>query len=98
MEQYTSSLMALDRRLRQPAVVWVMSAGIVATLLAAFLFKVAVGTIETYGFFGLMVLSHLFTHRGHGSHGAHNSQSSSESVDETKADQKNNHISHGSCH
>ena len=101
MEQHTSSSIVSDRRVRIPAVVWVMLAGIVAALLAIFVFKVAVGTVVAYGFFGFMVLSHLFMHGGHGSHGAHNSQTSSTAVgetNETNTNQKNNHAGRGGCH
>ena len=98
MEHHTSPLMVSDRRLRIPIAAWVILAGLVVALLAIFVFKVAVGTVVTYGFLGLMVLSHFFMHGGYGSHGSHNNKTSSEVFEETNTDQKNNHAGRGGCH
>lgn len=83
---------------RIPPAVWVLLAAVVLGLLAIFVFKVAVGTVVTYGFLGLMVMSHLFMHGGHGSHGAQSSQADARVGDDTKPDQDNTHDRHGGCH
>ncbi len=98
MGQQPSSSMVSDRRIHIPTVAWVMLAGLVAALLAIFLFNVAVGTVVTYGFIGLMVLSHLFMHGGHGSHNTHGDHTSSQADAETDVEQKNTHAGHGGCH
>ncbi len=85
-------------QVRIPTAVWVLLAAVVAALLAIFVFKVAVGTVLTYGFLGLAVLSHLFMHGGHGSHGAHSDQSNSQADTKIDTDQKNTHAGHGGCH
>ena len=98
MEQHTSLPTVSDRRLRIPTAGWVILAGLAAALLAIFVFKLAIGTVVTYGFISLLVLSHLFMHGRHGSHGAHGSQTSSQAIDETDNDQKATHTGHGGCH
>ncbi len=93
-----SSTSDTTSQLRIPTAVWVLLAAVVAALLAIFVFKVAVGTVLTYGFLGLMVLSHFFMHGGHGSHGARTNQADSRVGDDTKPDQDNTHARHGGCH
>ena len=68
---HTPSTITPDRPFRIHPAVWLIAAGIIAALAAIFVFKVAVGTVITYGFIGLMLISHLFMHGGHGSHGGH---------------------------
>ena len=67
-----------DRPFRVPTAAWVAAAGLVAALVAIFVFKVAMGTVLVYGFIGLMVFSHLFMHGGHGSHGGHGGHAENE--------------------
>lgn len=98
MEQHTSSSMVSDRRVLIPAIAWVMLTGLVVALLSIFVFKVAVGTVVTYGFIGLMVLSHFFMHGGHGSHGTHTNRADSQAGDGAKTDKYNSHAGHGGCH
>ena len=94
----TSSTSDTTSQVRIPTAVWVLLAAVVAALLAIFVFKVAVGTVVTYGFLGLMVLSHFFMHGGHGSHGAHTNQADSPVGDDTQTDQDKTHARHGGCH
>lgn len=68
---HTPSTITPDRPFRIHPAVWLIAAGLIAALAAIFVFKVAVGTVITYGLVGLMILSHLFMHGGHGSHGGH---------------------------
>jgi hypothetical protein len=51
--------------------VWLIAVGLVSALVALFVFKVALDTVLTYSFIGLMLFSHLFMHGGHGSHSGH---------------------------
>lgn len=73
--QLTPSTITPDRPFRIHPAVWLIAAGIVAALTAIFVFKVAIGTVITYGLVGLMIISHLFMHGGHGSHGGHGQHS-----------------------
>jgi fatty acid desaturase len=98
VEHNTSSTSDTTSLFRIPTVAWVLLVAVAATLLAIFVFKVAVGTVLTYGFLGLMVLSHLFMHGGHGAHGAHSDQSNSLDDARTNTDQKSTHTGHSGCH
>lgn len=96
-----SSTSDTTSQLRIPNAAWVLLAAVVVGLLAIFVFKMAVGTVVTYGFLGLMVLSHFFMHGGHGSHGSHGAstnQADSRVGEDTKTDQDNTHARHGGCH
>ncbi len=84
-----------------PRVVWFLLAGFVVALVAIFVFKVAVGTVVSYSFLGLMMFSHLFMHGGHGSHSSHGAQSgqvNSQLVDNTDPGQKDSSTGHSGCH
>ena len=72
--QHPNSAMTPDRPFRIPPAVWLIAAGLIAALVAVFVFKVAIGTVITYSFIGLMLISHLFMHGGHGSHGGHSEE------------------------
>jgi hypothetical protein len=72
--QHTPSVIEPDRPLRISPAVWLIGVGLITALLAVFVFKVAAGTVITYSFIGLMLVSHLFMHGGHGSHGGHSDQ------------------------
>jgi len=72
--QHPNSAITPDRPFRIPPAVWLIGAGFIAALVAVFVFKVAIGTVVTYSFIGLMLVSHLFMHGGHGSHGGHGDQ------------------------
>lgn len=63
------SVMEPDHPFRIHPAVWLIATGLIAALLAIFVFKVALDTVITYGFLGLMLISHRFRHGGHGSHG-----------------------------
>lgn len=68
---HTPSVIEPDRPFRIPPAVWLIGAGLIAALVAFFVFKVAIGTVITYSLIGLMLSSHLFMHGGHGSQGGH---------------------------
>lgn len=94
----TSSNSDTISQVRIPTAAWVLLAAVILALLAIFVFKMAVGTVVTYGFLGLMVMSHLFMHGGHGSHSAHNDPSNSQADGSTNTDQKSTHSGHSGCH
>jgi high-affinity Fe2+/Pb2+ permease len=99
MEHHNTSLTSdTTSQVQIPTAVWVILAVVVAALIAIFVFKVAVGTVVTYGFLSLMLLSHLFMHGGHGSHGAHTNKANSQVGDNSTTDQDNTHAGHGGCH
>lgn len=98
MEQNSSSPSDATAQLRIPTAVWALLVAVVLGLLAIFVFKVAVGTVFTYGFLGLMILSHFFMHGGHGSHGAHTNQTDPPASDGVKTDQDNSSAGLGGCH
>ncbi len=94
--QHTPSTITPDRPFRIHPAVWLIAAGIIAALAATFVFKVAVGTVITYGFIGLMAISHLFMHGGHGGHGgAPANKDGATSDTQSKDGQAGNS---GSCH
>lgn len=87
-----------DRPFRIPRIVWILGAGLIAALVAIFVFKVAVSNVVYYGFFLLMMGSHFFMHGSHGGHGgpSGHQQSSTSSTGESN---KNEHSEHtGRCH
>jgi hypothetical protein len=89
-----------DRPLRIPPIVWFLGLGLIAALAAIFIFNVAVGTVAYYGFFALMIGSHLFMHGSHGGHGGHakGEPGTASSTAEANKD-KNEHAGHsGGCH
>jgi hypothetical protein len=56
---------------------------------------VAINTVAYYGFFALMVGSHLFMHGGHGGHARHQPGAESNPAEA----KKNEHAGHsGGCH
>lgn len=63
----TSSTSNIASQVQIPTAVWVLLAAVVAALLAIFVFKVSVSMVVTYGFLGLMLLSHFFMHGRHDS-------------------------------
>jgi fatty acid desaturase len=73
---------------RIPSIVWVLIAAAIAAGAAIFIFKVAIGSVLTYGFFGFMILSHFFMHGSHGSHGNHSDNDAAQSGDNTEPKSK----------
>ena len=65
MESHPS---ATDRPVRIPPIVWFLGLGLIAALIAIFVFNVALNTVAYYGFFALMFGSHFFMHGGHAGH------------------------------
>jgi len=57
----------------QPLVL-ITVAGLLAALVAVFVFKVAVGQVINYGLIGAVILSHFWMHAGHAGHGQHQEQ------------------------
>ncbi len=99
MEHHIDSGSAQEQLFRIPIAVWVIVLGLVAVLLAIFVFKVAVGTALTFGLIGLMVFSHLFMHGGHGSHSSHPGHAGTQSGTAPDVGQRNRHTGHsGGCH
>lgn len=89
-----------DRPVRIPPIVWFLGLGLIAALIAIFVFNVALNTVAYYGFFALMIGSHLFMHGSHGGHGGGNGQQSDTALNPAEADKdKNQHAGHsGGCH
>ena len=87
-----------DRLLRIPPIVWVLGIGLIAALVAIFVFNVAINTVVYYGFIVIMMGSHFFMHGSHGGHGGHaGAQHDSTSNNDTST--KNEHGGHtGGCH
>lgn len=93
--EHNSNVDIDDRPLRIPPIVWVLGGGLIAALVAIFVFNVAVSTVIYYGFFVLMMGSHFFMHGSHGGHGGHQHGSTSNNTDSSK----NEHSKHtGGCH
>lgn len=89
--QHTPSVIEPDRPFRIHPAVWLIGAGLIAALVAIFVFKVAIGTVITYSFLGLMLVGHLFMHGSHGSHGgqgAHQQQRATPADTDTPDSQK----------
>jgi hypothetical protein len=87
-----------DRPVRIPPIVWFLGLGLMAALAAIFIFNVAVSTVAYYGFFALMVGSHLFMHGSHGGHGSDAGHQSGAASNPAEAN-KNEHAGHsGGCH
>ena len=81
-----------DRKMRIPPIVWFLGLGLIIALVAVFVFNVALNTVASYGFFALMIGSHLFMHGAHGGH-QHNV------TPNTPESKENDHASHsGGCH
>ena len=84
-----------DRPLRIPPIVWFLGLGLIAALVAIFIFNVAFSTVVYYGFIALMLGSHFFMHGSHGGHGGHQQNSTPINADANK----NEHSGHtGGCH
>ena len=92
-----------DRPLRIPPIIWFLGLGLVAALVAVFIFNVALSTVAYYGFFAIMMGSHFFMHGSHGGHGSsaghqHGPVSNAAESDKAESD-KNEHAGHtGGCH
>jgi len=99
MEHHTtSSASDTTSQVRIPTAAWVLLAAVVIAFIAIIVFKVAVGTVITFGLIGLMMFSHLIMHGGHSSHSTHSDHTSSQTGISSDADQKSTHAGHGGCH
>lgn len=85
------------RSTRVPGIVWAALAIVAAGVGAVLIFGVPGDRALTYGFLGLMILSHFFMHGGHGAHGGHSHARSSE-PDGPPAEGSDDNRSHGGCH
>lgn len=98
MEQNTNMT---KRQTNIPPVIWLLGIGLIAALVAVFVFNVAVSTVVYYGFFVFMIGSHFFMHGGHGGHsgaGGHQHGPVSNVAESDKSD-TNKHSGHtGGCH
>ncbi|PKN88108.1 MAG: hypothetical protein CVU46_02075 [Chloroflexi bacterium HGW-Chloroflexi-8] len=73
-------------------------AGLLAALVAIFVFKVAVGLVINYSLIGAIILSHFWMHAGHAGNGQHQEQTSlSNSHDQVSPVPVENERKHG-CH
>ena len=87
-----------DRPLRIPPIVWFLGLGLIAALVAIFVFNVALSTVAYFGFIALMVGSHLFMHGSHGGHGGSAGHQHGPASNAAESD-KNEHAGHtGGCH
>ncbi len=87
-----------DRPFRIPPIVWLLGIGLIAALVAIFVFNVAVSTVAYYGFFVLFAGSHFFMHGSHGGHGGSQGHQHGTVSNGAESD-KNEHSRHtGGCH
>ena len=86
--QHTPSVIEPDRPFRIHPAVWLIAASLIAALVAIFVFKVAIGTVITYSFLGLMLIGHLFMHGSHGGQGAHKQQRATPADADTPSSEK----------
>ena len=100
MESHSS---VTDRPERIPSMAWFLGLGLIAALVAMFVFNVALSTVAYYGFIALMVGSHFFMHGSHGGHGGsagHQHGPASNAAESGKGESdRNEHAGHsGGCH
>ena len=92
MEQNTN---ITEHERKIPPVVWLLGVGLLAAVIAIFVFNVAVNTVVYYGFFALMMGSHFFMHGSHGGPAGHQHGATSNNADTNKHE----HSGHsGGCH
>ncbi len=87
MESYPS---VTDRPVRIPPIVWFLGLGLIAVLVAIFFFNVALNTVASYGFFALMVGSHLFMHGAHSGHGGHQHNTTPNAIESSENEHTGN--------
>lgn len=87
-----------DRPVRIPPMVWFLALGLIAALVAIFVFNVALNTVAYFGYIALMIGSHLFMHGSHGGHGSHTEVQPGAESNAAEAN-KDEHTGHsGGCH
>lgn len=96
MEHVPHASETADRPRRVPPIVWFLGLGLVAALIAIFLFNVAVDTVVYYGLIALMVGSHFFMHGSHGGHAGHGQPGTPTEAARSDKDQHAGHS--GGCH
>jgi len=57
-------------RLPLPVWAWLLFGGLIAAVIAVFIFSVPLKTVGTWGLIAVLVGSHFFIHGSHGGHGA----------------------------
>ncbi|MHB8776606.1 MAG: hypothetical protein ACYC6R_02440 [Anaerolineales bacterium] len=90
-----------DRPIRIPLIAWFLGIGLIAALVAIFVFNVAINTVAYYGFFALMIGSHFFMHGSHAGHGGHTGNTGQQAGTASNPSEvdKNEHAGHsGGCH
>lgn len=87
-----------DRPFRISPIVWFLGAGLIAALVAIFVFNVAISTVVYYGFFLLMMGSHFFMHGSHGSHGGPSGHQHGSTSNTAESDKNANSEHRGGCH
>lgn len=90
-----------DHPARIPPVIWFLGIGLIAALVAIFIFNVAVSTVAYYGLLAFVFGGHIFMHGSHGGHGGsgqHQHGPVSNAAVSDKPD-TNEHSGHtGGCH
>jgi len=90
-----------NRPTRVRPIVWFFGIGLLAALVAIFVFNVDVSTVAYYGFLAFVVGGHFFmhgSHRGHGGSAGHEYGPESNAIEADKRD-NNTHSGHtGGCH
>jgi len=87
-----------DRPTRVPLIVWFLGIGLIAALVAIFIFNVDVSTVPYYGFLAFVVGGHFFMHGSHGGHGGSAGHEHGPESNAVEAD-KDQHTGHtGGCH
>jgi len=90
-----------DRPVRIPPIAWFLGLGLIAALVAIFIFNVAVSTVAYYGLLAFMFGGHFFMHGSHAGHGGHGGHTRLQSGTESNLaeENKNEHAGHsGGCH
>ncbi len=92
-----------DRPVRIPPIVWFLGLGLIAALVAIFIFNVAFSSVVYYGFIALMLGSHFFMHGSHGGHGSsaghqHGPASNATESDKVDSDKNERAGRTGGCH
>lgn len=83
-----------DRPLRIPPMVWFLAAGLLAALVAMYVFAVPLSRVGYYGLFAFFIGSHFFMHGSHAGHGTRDSTAAG-----AASSSQDEHAGHsGGCH
>jgi hypothetical protein len=95
------SVTETDRPVRIPPAAWFLGLGLIAALVAIFVFNASVSNVVYYGFLTLMIGSHFFMHGSHAGHGGSQSHQHGAVSNNSESDKpdENQHSGHtGGCH